>query len=272
MPKSTQMENLKRYNQVILALLGTIGILTLLVILIYSITIFIQDFRIGSDEEISIISEEEAEELLEENLRKHLISFNNLDRIDSLNGIYLIPITQTHLEEPEDIRKNFSGMINSYDRYELPFPKYYGLYNNILIYYSKQDEIVPIYEDRVSINEIKTELINGMLLIFMKGTKVDTNKDGKLTSNDLQYLSIYNVGDRKLEEIEVNYTTYLDYERIGLKDEIILQLGLDRDTNGLFTRSSEPKILKRYNLKTKKLDDLVGKELKDKLQGILDGK
>ena len=266
------MEKIKRYNQVVLAILGTIGILFLLVMLIYASTAFIEDFYRGNDYiEENIISEEEAEKLLEENLRKHLVSLGEVDRIDSLNGIYLIPVSQTHLEEPEDLNKNLLGLTNIYGKYEPPFPKYYGLYNNALIYDAKNDKIVPIYNERVSIHEINPKFVNGQLLILMKVTKEDTNKDGKLTKKDLQKLSIYNVEGNKLKELGVDWMTCIDYKIIEDQEEIVLQFGVDRDTNGMFTASNEPKILKTYSIVSDQFEDLVGKELLEALQKTLDG-
>src|SRR5690606_36089404 len=159
-----KLEKIKSYNQVLLAVLGTVGVIFLIVAFIAFISIVILEHpRFDNDDvETGILSDEKIEELQKENKREQVISYEIPKLIDTLNSIYIIPVSHKTLNEKEDI--NINGVLNAYsssDSYESIDNRYsggfYGAFNNIIIYNSIDGTNKKLFDERVNFNDIKTE-------------------------------------------------------------------------------------------------------------------
>lgn len=106
-----KLDLIKNYNQMLLAIAGTIG----LVALIISCFFLISDIMPYNYIEDGMIATEETEVLVKQNLRERLVSFQGPRLIDSTSQIYLIPVGQSNLnslesgDAPLGLINNFSG-------------------------------------------------------------------------------------------------------------------------------------------------------------------
>lgn len=99
------IEKIKTYNQKLLAVLGTIVALMALIGLI-SILFFVGmeiGSSFGSKSEDGILSDEKIELLQKENKRQQIISYQIPELVDTVNLIYMIPVSQKTLNNPENI-------------------------------------------------------------------------------------------------------------------------------------------------------------------------
>ncbi len=135
---------IEKYNQRIVAVLGTVGVIFLIVALIAFISVTITEHRRFNDNDIEtgILSDEKIEELQKENKREQVISFRQPRLIDTLNSTYIIPVSHKTLDEQEDI----NGLLNAYSGssgYEPSDSRYssgtYGNYNNVIVYKPKTE-------------------------------------------------------------------------------------------------------------------------------------
>lgn len=272
------MEKLRKYNQLVLAIGGTIT----LIILIIAGIIGLQDlFRTSyyHDDlgyEPGIIAEELADSLVRKNERDQIITFNNFQLIDSARQIYLLPVSQRNLEETEsttngliNLSNNFSGSGN-YDskRYKS------GLhYNNLIVYDASKDSSRIIFDQRLSISNFQYLTLQDKRYLLIRAAKNDSNKDAYVDQYDLQRLFIYALDSDKLRAIEIqdslsflSFTTYLGDQQLALL------FGADRNQNGEFEYDSEPKLYFRLDLGTNILSPVVSKLQINKLQHLLEGR
>lgn len=268
-------DKLRNYNQVLLAIGGT---LILLFMLIFGSWGMYEEFGyLFRDERRQlhngIIAAEETEELLKDSLRKQIISFKTITLLDSANKTYVLPVRQADLFEGESV-KEILGLINTTSR------SYYDAknfsphaFNNLVVYNSVENSSEIIFSERISITSYEVLKRNSEIYILVIGTNKDSNKDGYLNDNDLQELFIYELKKDQLTKInfEENFTTFQINEQEKTKD-IIGRFGLDRNNNGEFEIGREPMMIYRIDLAGKKLIKLLTNDQINQLQKLLEGR
>ncbi len=271
------IEKIKNYNQKVLAIFGSLAILLICIIILWAATDFISELSNKSrSDETEIVATEKAKENFEKNIRTHQISFENLILVDTINVVYLIPVSQTALKLEEYIdRKNKTssgiiGLLDGSGRYS-DFYNEHNSFNNALIYESHDTTIHKLFSKRVSINKISLEKISGESYVIFAATDQDSNKDGIMDSRDAKTLYIYSVTNKKIEEIKSENTDFIQYELIRDNKQLIIKYGLDKDKNGTYTWD-EPVIMKAYSIQDNEVSNLIAPELINDLQNTLDGK
>jgi hypothetical protein len=266
-------EKVKNYNQFLLSIAGTLGLLFLLFLGIM-ITVDECNFRFDDDTyNAGIISNVETENLLKDSIRKQIISFKYLNLIDSTNKVYLIPVGQSNLGE-EEYAGDIFGLVNNFSG-----GKDYGDYpimidyNNLMIYDSKIDSSWIVFNNRISISDFRIIGSDNAKHLIIIGTDKDSNKDNYINYKDLQELFLYSLDKEVLTKIELeeNFTTIGVDEQDKTK-EIICRLGLDRNSNGKFNSHNEPIIYFKLDLEEKKLLQIIKNDQLNKLQNMLEGK
>lgn len=271
------IEKIKDYNQKVLAVFGSLAVVLIAILIIWTLTEYIRELSYRSYRpETEIISNEQAEINYEKSIRTHQVSFENFRLIDSLNAIYLIPVSQTALELEEYIDKRDKnsdgslGLLNMYGGYS-DFYYNNNSFNNALIYDSRDGSIQKLFEKRISINGINLENIAARNYVLFAATNKDTDSNGFLDEDDTKTLFLYSVHDQTIIEIEFENADFVSYEVVMGKDKIIIKYGLDKNNNGIYDWD-EPMIMKVYNIKTNTLENLIDPELINELQNTLDGK
>jgi len=267
------IEKIKNYNQKLLAILGTILVLIAIVGLIlftYAIITDISSSYRFNNQNDGILSDEKIEELQKENKRKQLISYETPSLIDTLNLIYMIPVSHKTLNSAELI-DNFIGSHASYDIDNRYSSQYYGDYNNLLIYDYKNHNIKKLFTDRINFTNIQTEYFKDDILVLFKASTKDTYRDGVINQLDYKTLFLYSLKDKKLIEIkledaDVSQTSFVE----GSKD-LIINFGVDHNKDGKFDQYSEPSLIKKYDYENGKLIDIVSQEINIELQMNLEG-
>lgn len=257
------MEKIRNFNQILLTIAGIIGILFLLI----ASSIFIIDIWPREYQEEGMIAAEEVEILNEQGLRKEIVSFERFQVADSANQVFILPVTQASLDNPESSDKSL-GLINGFSG-----KGYYGelVYNNIAIHYGKIDSTVIVFKERLSLGEYM--ITRDKNLLIASGCKSDTNGDKFLNSRDLQSLYVYALKSRRSQQIKIppNYTTIHVYE--PKESNIILcKFGVDRNENGEFEDNIEPTVYMKLNQTNMILTPIISKTDIESLQKTLEGK
>lgn len=262
------MEKLKKYNQIILAIGGTIVVLATL---IFSIVLGYETFRHlwpGDSRDTRIIAGDEMEELKADSVRKQVVSFNNIILIDTPGLKYLIPVGQANLERKE-AAKELSGLMNRYGDGDTGFDI---ACNNLLLYDGQTGNIQKIFNKRLSINKYDVQFKRpASPVIFMNVTDDDSNGDGFFDGRDLEKLYFYRLDDKSLQEVTAPGKTFLWMIIHKNPDVIVVQYGIDRDRDGEFEPSFEPKTFYRLNLGSGQLVEFINPEIVRELQRQLDG-
>lgn len=269
------IEKIKNYNQRLLAIIGTVIVLLAIVGLItssyFAISEIRRDLRYTSQND-GLLSGEKLEELQKKNLREQVISYEIPKLVDSLNMVYIVPVSHKSLEEPEA----FLGLLDMYGSEEIKddsryYKEYYGAFNNLLIYDFNKKDVKRLFNDRVNFQNISIKYFEDDILISFLASNEDTFSDGVINLEDYKSLYIYSLNEGKLRKIESKDTDLWHYEFIDTSKDILIQVGLDKNHDGKFEMYREPSKLKLYNYMTGNLSDIVNDEINEKLQKILDG-
>lgn len=267
---------IEKYNQRLLAILGTVGVLFLIVALIAFVSITLMEYnRYDYYEETGILSDDKIEALQKEHKREQVISYETPVLIDSVNSVYMIPVSHKTLNEQEDIMR----LTNSYsassggfepvdDRYS---SSYYGNYNNLIIYNSITKDQQKLFNKRINFNQIETSHFKDDTFLIIKAAENDTYKDGVINLKDLKLLYVYSFTRNELKKVEVSGLEVYNYTFIENSKDIMIEFGVDKNDNGRFESYNEPTVIKRYSFESGELENVVDEEIDGDLQKTLEG-
>jgi hypothetical protein len=271
------IEKIKNYNQKLLAVLGTVVVLLAIVglisITIFSITELSGSYRYNNHND-GILSDEKIEELQQENKRQQLISYEIPRLVDTLNLVYIIPVSHKTLNSAEFIDGAVLGLMNTGGSYKIDSrysEQYYGDFNNLLIYDYKSDNIEKLFVDRVNFGNIQTEYFKDDILILFTAATKDTYKDGVVNQLDYKTLFIYSLKDRILREIKLKNADISQIDFVENSKDLLIKFGLDHNKDGKFDEYTEPSLIKKYDFKGGELQDIVSEKINKELQMKLDG-
>ncbi len=271
------IDKIKNYNQKLLAVLGSLVFLIAVIGLI-SITFFLINEIGGSYRDNyqhdGILSDEKIEELQKENKRKQLISYDNPRLVDTINLVYIIPVSHKTLNTSEFIERESLRLLDTRSGYETDrryTRRYYGNYNNLLIYDYINHETDKLFDERINFETIQIEYFEDDILVLLKAATKDTYKDGVINQLDLKTLFLYSLKDKKLTEIKRENTDVDDIIFVGNSKDLIINFGIDYNKDGEFDHNSEPSLIKKYDYMSGKLVDIVSDEISSELQMQLDG-
>ncbi|SNQ43529.1 hypothetical protein [Cellulophaga lytica] len=266
---------IEKYNQRLLAVLGTVGVIFLIVALIAFISITIMEHRRYDDDvETGILSDEKIEELQKENKREQVISYENPRLIDTLNSVYIIPVSHKTLNEQEDI----SGLLNlnksssSYKPSDTRYSRqYYGAFNNLIVYNPKNGMNKKLFDKRVNFNLIKTEYFEDDILLLMNVSEKDTYKDGVINLKDFKSLYVYSLTKKELKKVGIEGMDVFNFKFLNNEKNLTIQFGVDKNKDGQFEEYNEPTLIKRFDFNSGKLTDIIDEKISSELQKTLEG-
>lgn len=271
-----KIENVKNYNQKLLAVIGTLVALFLFVLLIAFTLLSINNNRrhYSDDSDTGILSDEVIERLQEENKREQIISFDSPRLIDSLSSLYLLPVSYVTLDEKEDISELLDynmplgrGKVRD-NRY---LKDIYGQFNNVVLYNAESGAHNKIFETRVNFNEVKVEHFDNEILIIIVASDQDFYKDGVINLEDLKSLYIYSISQDKLQKIGIDGMDIFRYTFVNNSKDILIEFGIDKNGDGRHEKYNEPKIIKKFDFEEGKLVDVIDKSIISDLQKTLEG-
>ena len=273
-----KIEKVKNYNQKLLAVLGTIGAIFLVVALIAFISIMIQEYRSTNyydDVETGILSDEKIEKLQQENKREQVISFETPILIDTLNSVYIIPVSHKTLNEKEDINGILNAFSSSDEFYEKSDSRYsggfYGVFNNVIVYNPNKGTNNKLFDGRVNFNDIKTEYFENEILLLIKASEKDTYKDGVINLKDFKSLYIYSFSQNKMKKIGIDGMDVYNYKFINNSKNLVIGFGIDKNDDGQYEEYNEPTVIKKYDFESGLLTDIIDKKIITDLQKTLEG-
>jgi hypothetical protein len=272
-----EIEKIKNYNQKILAILGSIVALMaaigLIMLLFFAISELTRFIRYNNEDE-GILSEEKIEKLQKENKRQQLISYDFPRLIDTINSIYVIPVRHQTLNVAEYIDEGVLGLMDSFEKVKSDSrysSYYYGSFNNLIIYDMNNKTTEKLFDKRVNFGEIRTRDFEDDILVLFTAASKDTYKDGVVNLTDLKSLYIYSIKYRKLRVISDENADIAHYDFVHDNKNIIIRFGFDYNKDGKFDDDSEPSLVKRYDFKSDKIEEIVPENLNDELQKRLEG-
>jgi hypothetical protein len=271
------IEKIKNYNQKMLAIFATIIVVLASAGLVILICVGVSEFNRNKryqQQNTGVLSDQKIDELQQEQMREQIISFDKLSLIDTVNSIYIAPVSHINLINRENLSDKFM-QLESKINYEYVDSRYsnniYGVFNNLIIYDQPNNTTHKLFETRVNFNEINPIYFLDDIQLLMSVAEKDTYKDGVINLNDLKSLYTFSIGNRSLRKIELAGYDIVDYKFLNNSKDLIIRFGFDKNKDGMFDSNAEPILLKKYVTETSELVDFIDSEMVLGLQKTLEG-
>ncbi|MDR1542972.1 MAG: hypothetical protein LBS50_00895 [Prevotellaceae bacterium] len=276
-----KIEKIKNFNQIILAIASIIGIIFLifaLVVLISESGIFNRPYYHNSN---SLISEEKTEKFNQENLRKQIVSYQSPLLIDTLNAVYIIPVSVTTLKKAERTEiyevaaaseNENLDLFSSHSKGYSHKQNFYGQYANLIVFQSVIDKTNLLFNERIMLNELQAYYFKDDILLVFYLNEKDTNKDGLVNSEDDNNLCIYSFKTEKMRKITDNANSIKNYQFIENSKNLLVEFALNQYKEVKFDSYSKPTKIMKYEFETEKLSEIVPDEIQAQMQKLVEGK
>lgn len=274
------IDHIRNYNQKMLALISTLVVILLLIAVVSATYISYTEYsryQMYEEEESGILSEEKIQELQKEEKREQLISYQLPRLVDTINQIYIVPISHKSLEYAESYQEDgVLGLVSmeykpsqSDRRYSR---RHYGKFNNIVLYDYKSGKTEKLFDERLNFENIHIEYFEDDILLVVQAAHMDTYKDQVINLEDLKSLYIYSLSQRKLKLIREKNIDVADYRFVSSSKDFHVTLGTDRNGDGYFDDYREPATFMKYDYENEALIQVISKDLELELQAKLDGR
>ena len=282
--KKLQGINLQNYNQKLLAIIGTCLVVVVAGSLLIGITAglfeLIGSINFGNKQQDVVLintgTETDSSHTQKPIIRKHEISFENPQLIDSASAYYLIPIGHVRLENEEVLNSGnvqlaeSNELLSSNSNYKRKVSyNSYGFYNNITVFNGKTNVSDVLFKDKTIITQYNSFVYNGRLTVLMIGSQQDSDKDKSLTSQDFSSLFIYDVFSKTMKTIAIAGESISSYSFIQDQNKLFLNTVKDKNNNGQIEQN-EPKLVYLYDLDSYKISSVLQKSDQEIMQGMLD--
>ncbi|WP_421752017.1 hypothetical protein [Croceimicrobium sp.] len=267
------MSKLNRYNQKLLAVIGTIVLIIGAGSILLGIGIWLVDefFDSPKRQETGVLIQdpENPDADPEAPTVKQSLSFYDPVRLDTIGSSYLIPVGQKN-QEPRDGRRNYkfgSGEILSYSKGYYQYQ--IGLHNNFVIYNHQDESRRKVFNQLVAVSQWAYYRNDSNKVLLFKASTEDNNHDAVLDDLDHQKLFVYSIQNQELQEFKLAHHQVIDFKPMESSPLIAIETRLDLNENDIY-KYEEPIEYYALNLQTMTLAPLVSTELKTEMQGILD--
>jgi hypothetical protein len=275
------IEKIKNYNQKILALIGTLGVIFLVILIVLMISELLRNFSRGyrDDTPSGLLADEKADNLNQENLRKQIISYDSPWLIDTLNTIYIIPVSIQTLKKAEEVpvlHEEVKGLMDTYSSFS---PKGYyntkrfdGHYANLLLYRPIENKTQSLFNERIMLGNVKAYYFDDDILLVFYSAEKDTNKDGIIDLDDTRNLCVYSLNRGALKKISDGENSVKQYQFIENSKDILVEFQLSQYKETQFKNSRIPDKIMKYGYNSQELTDIIPQKLQEDMQKLVERK
>ena len=277
------IEKIKNFNQVMLAVAGTLGVILLLIFII----LMMRELNIFSgrahyyDNPSGLIADDKVETLNQENLRKQIVSYGSPWLIDTLKSVYIIPVSITTLKKPEEAMVVDEGLMSLMDTYP-DFSKskkgYYnkryfdGGYTNLILYRPLENKTVSLFNERIFIGGTQAYYFKDDILLVFYSAEKDTNKNGIIDLDDTRNLCVYSLNTGTLKKISDGDNSLYQYQFIENTKDLLVEFSLSQYKEKQFNTGRVPSKIMRYNYDSQQLVEIIPQSIQMDMQKLIEGK
>ena len=280
-----KIEKIKNFNQVILAIAGILGLILLIIGIIMAVWGLYQELRPHRSSTItnSLISGEQVEMLNQDNQRLQIVSYETPVLIDTVNVVYVIPVSVSTLDKPATVVESTDdggslGLIDSRGYLSATGKKGYyadnyfnGLFANLIVYQPIEDKTVLLFNERIMLTNLRICHFSDDILLIFYTAENDTNKDGLINFEDDTNLCIYSLKTGKMHRIAEGTNSVSGYVFIGNSKDLLVVFSLSQYNDVKF-KSYKPQKIMKYEFETGTLSEAVPAGIQQQMQNLVEGK
>ena len=277
------IERIKNYNQRILALIGTLGVILLLILIIMTMPELWHTFHRGHYDNTpsGLLAEDKVEVLNQENLRKQIVSYETPWLIDTLNTVYIVPVSIQTLKKPEEVvvvedellalMDVFPGATMSKKGY-YSSRKFEGNYANLILYNPVENTTQSLFSKRMIIGDVRAYYFKDDILLVFYSADKDTNKDGVIALDDARNLYIYSLNKSILKRISDGDNSVEQYKFVENSKDLLVEFQLSQYKGSQFNNFRLPSKIMKYGYESQELTDIIPSQIQMDMQKLVEGK
>ena len=276
------MTRLQKTNHVLFLILASVGLLLGTVVLVdWAERVYDRWFGPPRDE---IVSTDRAKDLAEKDKRLNVVSTSDAELLDPSRSLYLVPISQERLHEPENVGRaetahmrqvqrrprRGDASVSKWQSYQVAQGG--GPFNNLVLYRGSTGETTVLFDERTGVTQYLVVDDPTSYSLFVLLASSDTNGDGVLRPDDRRSLVEYRfeTGARRVLTDSSRHIRGLRYR--ARDQSLFVTVGIDYDGNGTFEGRTEPTRLYRVDRNAGTLTPVVADSTRRRLQSILDSR
>ncbi|MBI1184341.1 hypothetical protein GC194_08725 [bacterium] len=259
------MDKLTRFNQKLLAILGT-GILVAVVVSILGVVVgFLFDIfgrRTHKNEGVAV---QQLQLPSSDSAAEAKVTYLPALQFDSAVAKYLIPVHQLVANEASGFggfSKRTSG--SSYSRGSNT-----GICNNFVLYDYEKNTSKLLFSNKVKISKWRYFAIDTLKLLVFKVVNNDSNHDGYLNSDDFECIYIYYLNDGQLECYMFDNQTVVDFNLLKKTVLLSIELGIDENSDRKYDSTLEPQRIAAINIRTRKIQEIIDDSIYKQVHDIM---
>lgn len=263
------MDKLNKYNQKILAIIGTTILVALVGWIVIGFGVVAYEYFDRADVNEGIQIRATALDPSDSSLLKsgQAVTIDAPIQLDTAYARFVIPIGQVNIEN----KKRGAGSGSSqYNKSNYKYSSYYGIFNNFVYYDHNQGFKEKVFNEKIAISHWSYLRVGEIEVLLFKGAKKDSNGDKILDGRDYQSLFAYYVSDHQLVEYGFPKSTVIELEPMSKTNLIAITVGLDKDGDLQYESVNEPQEIVTLDVKSRKTKKLVSKKMKADIQRKID--
>lgn len=267
------MDKLTRYNQKLLAILGTIVVIFAGGMLLIGLGVMIfewLDDSVPAQHGVQVQQVTVAEDGATTIKRTQEITFYEPKQLDTAEARFIIPVGQVNLQTPERVAME-SGRGLKLIGSSYSYHSYSGTYNNFIFSDYNLGVQKRLFDERIAISRWAYLKVNGHKVLMFIGSTEDVNKDKRINDDDFASLFVYYIDQDEMKRYDFPQSTVLDYTPLKKTDHVAIQIGFDKDNDLEFESDQESKQLFLLDLNTRQTQPLLDKAELESMQKLLDG-
>lgn len=278
------INKVKNYNQKLLALFGTLAVILIVVAILGVIVEFIANNRIFSRNTQGLLADDKVENLNQENLRQQIISYESPWLVDTLQSVYIIPVTIKTLKKPENTNRNTYAALQQEDIDDVSlssmkrdkgyqsYKTFSGNYANLIVYNPMTETVKPIFDKRVFIGKVDAYYFKDDILLVFYTAEKDIDENGVIDLQDARNLSIYSMNTEALTNINDGDNTIYSSVFIENSKDLLIEFTLSQYKNNQFDAYQSPRKIMRYSYDSHKLTNIIPDQIQAAIQKLVEGK
>ncbi len=258
------MSKLTRYNQKLLAIIGTsiliVGLISLLGATYSYISPLFRSSSLTTQDGVDIIQESDTISQLQ------LVNIDKLIPLDTSKSNFLVPISQYRIMDVMEINILDNNKYRS-SKFELRNYTSGVLNNFVYIDYKKNIREI-IFKNKLAIiywSYFRND-VSELLLFKVMGD--DTNNDGTLNSKDKNNLYVFDIKNLNLIPFELKEMDIIEFYPLNNTNII----GISTIEHNKKNSNNDKTEILGFDTETLKLVPIISQSMKDELQEILDEK
>ncbi len=270
--------NLSNYNERLRAINGTLLLMGVAVLAVFGVYVVIdkisRSMSRGNHQTagITINTDTIPDGNTKQLVRDQAISLSGPRLLDSAGLLYVVPVTLTNLELPENvgIADYTDGLKGSGSNFSGSRAYTSGGYNNLVLYEQRKGQKYQVFNKRTAIDEYDFVKCPAGNFLLVEVSQRDSNKDGMLNRRDLAGLSVYDVGNHVLHDFTFDGMGLHSFKHLENTETVIVRLRVDKNQNGELESDAEPIVMKELNLSTMQMRNFLDPAMIEAMQGLID--